>query len=122
MHQGVLKKALTYAVKKDILLYNVMDKVDTPKKGNHVADYYSPQKVPQLLEAIKDDPINLVVLLAVYYGLRRSEVLGLQWRSVDFTEQRVVIEHKVLEEKENGVLAVKGYDVMKAFCPAAPCL
>lgn len=114
-YHRLMKQALSYAVKKDILLYNVMDKVDAPKKGSHVADYYSPQEVLQLLEAIKDDHIFIVVLLAVYYGLRRSEVLGQRWRSVDFMEKRVVIEHKVLEEKVDGALVVNGYDVMKTL-------
>ena len=42
-------------------------------------------------------------------------MLGLRWRSVYFVDKRIVIEHKVLVEKENGVLAVKGYDVMKTI-------
>ncbi len=112
-YHRMIKQALAYAVKKDILLYNVMDKVDAPKKGTHIADHYTPQEALKLLDTIKDDPIYLPVLIALYYGTRRSEVLGLRWRSVDFEENRIVIEHKVLEEKVDGVYVVTGYDVMK---------
>jgi integrase len=112
-YHRVIKQALSYAVKKDILLYNIMDKVDAPRKGSHVADYYTPREALQLLEVFKDDPIYIPVLIAVYYGARRSEVLGLRWRSIDFEENRIVFEHKVLSEKVDGEYFVNGYDVMK---------
>lgn len=112
-HHRLIKQALAYAMKKDILLYNVMDKVDSPKNSTHIADHYSPQEVLTLLDAIRDDPIYVPVLLAVYYGARRSEVLGLRWRSINFAENRIVIEHKVLEEKVDGEYVINGYDVMK---------
>jgi integrase len=112
-YHRLIKQALSYAVKKDILMCNIMDKVDAPKREAYIADHYSPQEVQRLLTAVKDDQLYIPVLLAVYYGLRRSEVLGLRWRSVSFEENHIVIEHKVLEEKVNGVVTVNGYDVMK---------
>jgi hypothetical protein len=32
-----------------------------------------------LFDAISDDPLEICVKLAAYYGLHRSEVLGLKW-------------------------------------------
>ncbi len=112
-YHRIISQALTYAVKKDILLYNVMDKVDAPKKGHYAADHYTREEAQQLLDAIKDDPIFIVVFLTTYYGLRRSEVMGLRWPSINFTENRISIEYKVLEEKVDGQTVVKGYNDMK---------
>jgi len=111
----IMKQALNYAVKRDILLYNIMDKVDAPRRSKHVASYYTREEALQLFEIAKGDPIYLPILLATYYGLRRSEVMGLRWRSIDFTENRISIEHKVLQEKKNGKTVVRGSDNMKTI-------
>ncbi len=36
------------------------------------------------------------ILLAAYYGLRRSEVLGVRWDSIDFEKKTIAIKHKVI--------------------------
>ena len=46
-------------------------------------------------DAIRDDPIYPLVKITALYGLRRSEVLGLKWDSVDFTAGRLTIKHTV---------------------------
>ena len=114
-YHRLMKQALSYAVKKDILLYNVMDKVDAPKKNNFVARHYSREEALELLEIAKDDPIYLPILLSTYYGLRRSEVLGLRWRSIDFKENRISIEHKVVELQEDGKKQLIGSDNLKTL-------
>ncbi|MGI6169604.1 MAG: site-specific integrase [Christensenellales bacterium] len=112
-YHRLMKQALNYAVKKDILVYNVMDKVDAPKKNDFVANHYSKEEALKLLEVAKDDPIYLPVLLCTYYGLRRSEALGLRWRSIDFKANRIRIEHKVVEFKENGEKKIVASDHLK---------
>ena len=42
-------------------------------------------------------PKRLVILIASFYGLRRSEVLGLKWSAFDFTNNTITIKHKVIE-------------------------
>lgn len=39
--------------------------------------------------------MELPVLLAAYYGLRRSEVIGLRWQSVDFINKCITISHTI---------------------------
>ena len=44
-----------------------------------------------------------MVHLATYYGLRRSEVLGLRWDAIDFTNKTSSIQRKVVNDyDENG--------------------
>ena len=47
--------------------------------------------------------------MAAYYGLRRSEAVGVKWSAIDFENKTISINHKIVEN-ENGV---KGLDVMK---------
>jgi hypothetical protein len=63
----------------------------------------------KLLEIAEKDELHLVILLTAYYGLCRSEVLGLKWSAIDFTDKKIAIRHKVLEESGE----IHGYDVMK---------
>ena len=44
-----------------------------------------------------------------YYGLRRSEAVGLKWSAIDFDSKAISIKHKIVEN-QNGL---KGMDVMK---------
>ncbi|MFZ4355709.1 site-specific integrase, partial [Enterococcus gallinarum] len=41
------------------------------------------------------------VLLTAFYGLRRSEVLGLKWSAIDFLNKKIMINHVIIENPEN---------------------
>ena len=62
----------------------------------------------------KDDQLYVPITLAAYYGLRRSEVIGVKWSNIDFDAKRINIWHKVMqEEMEEGGTQIVGYDTMK---------
>lgn len=101
-HHRMIKQALSYGVKKGLLLYNVMDKVDAPGDSEFQGDYYRADEAKRLLEKAKADPLYIVIVLTVYYGFRRSEVLGLRWSAVDFQANIIHIERKVISLSQNG--------------------
>ncbi|MFR4851816.1 MAG: tyrosine-type recombinase/integrase [Butyricicoccus sp.] len=82
-YHAVVRKALQYAVKNGLVNENMADRVDRPKKGKYLAAFYSKEELAALFEATKDDSISVVIQLAAYYGLRRSEVLGIRWSAID---------------------------------------
>lgn len=49
--------------------------------------YYNSEEVTELLKAAHGEKLKLVILLTAFYGLRRSEVLGLKWSAIDFIEK-----------------------------------
>ena len=57
--------------------------------------------------------LHLCILITAYYGLRRSEVLGLKWSSIDFERKSITINHKVTEQLVNGKYVPVVSDVMK---------
>ena len=79
-----IHKALKYAVKMDLIPFNPADKVERPKKQRYIADYYRQEELERLLEASKDHPYSLLIQMTTFYGLRRSEALGLKWDAIDF--------------------------------------
>jgi len=75
----VISKCLDNAVRQNIIAFNPVKRIDMPKKITYTgAKHYNEKQIEQLLEYSKGDPLEIVVLLTVFYGLRRSEVLGLR--------------------------------------------
>lgn len=112
-YHAMLRNAFQQAVKRGILATNPCEKADRPKKNQFIPDYYSSEELKLLLDITDDDPMRIVIILAAYYGLRRSEALGVKWSAIDFAERKITINHKVVEEKVNGKYVPVGYSNMK---------
>ena len=126
-YHAVVRKALQYAVKNELVAVNVADKVDRPKKAKYLASFYNRDELSILFAATKSDPIGLVIQLAAYYGLRRSEVLGLRWSSIDFKRSTLSVNHKVTEGKVDGKSTLFTEDKLKTkssfrTLPLIPCV
>ncbi|MDY4037346.1 MAG: site-specific integrase [Candidatus Pseudoscilispira sp.] len=112
-YHAIIRKALQTAVKKDIILKNPADKVERPKKNVFHGNFYSEEEMLTLFDAVSGDPLELCVKIAAYYGLRRSEVLGLKWDAIDFEKKTISISHKVIEAEVDGKFIPVGEDVLK---------
>lgn len=108
-----IHKALKYAVKMDLIPYNPADKVERPKKQKYIADYYRLEELEQLFEATKDHPYSLLIQITAFYGLRRSEALGLRWDAIDFERNTITIRHIVTNAKIDGKYEVVREDRAK---------
>ena len=84
-------------MKLDIIPTNPADKIERPKKNQFIGAHYTLEELQILFEKSKNDPLELVILIASFYGLRRSEVLGLKWSAFDFTNNTITIKHKAIE-------------------------
>lgn len=90
-----IHKALKYAVKTDLIPSNPADKIDRPKKERFVGSFYDRDEIHKLFDAVAGERLELPVILGVFYGLRRSEVIGLKWDAIDFTNDTISIRHTV---------------------------
>lgn len=90
-----IHKALKYAVKIELIDTNPADKVERPKKNTFVGSFYDSTEVEQLFAAAKGTRLEIPIFLGAFYGLRRSEVLGLKWSAVDFKSNTITIKHTV---------------------------
>ena len=77
-----IHKALKYAVKIDLIDVNPADKVERPKKDRYVGSFYDADEVNALFEAAKGSKLELPILFGAFYGLRRSEAIGLKWDAI----------------------------------------
>lgn len=107
LHRAVINLVLQYAVDENLLAHNpnqyawIPKDNQTPKKIN----FYNAEQVAELLELFCGRVLELMILITTYYGLRRSEMNGITWRSIDLvndtiTIQRVVVLKKTIHRKE----------------------
>lgn len=82
-YHAIIHSALKYAVKTDMLVQNVADKVDRPKKNSFQPVFLSAEEMQKMFEALRGTKLELPVLVAAFYGFRRGEVLGLKWDAID---------------------------------------
>ena len=54
-----------------------------------------------------------MLIMAAFYGLRRSEVVGLKWDAIDFENKKISIQHTVVTAKVNGTLTEIARDKTK---------
>ena len=90
-----IHKALKYAVKIDLIDVNPADKVERPKKDRYVGSFYDADEVNALFEAAKGTKLEFPILFGAFYGLRRSEAIGLKWDAIDFDQNTITIRHTV---------------------------
>ncbi len=105
-YHNLIREALQRAMKLDLILSNPADRVEKPKKEQFIGSFYSQSELNKLFNIFKDDPLKIVVYLTSFYGLRRSEVLGLKWDSFDFENKMLTIKHKVIQGKKDNKLKV----------------
>ncbi len=86
---ATLHKALKQAVGWQLIPRNVTEAVEPPKATKKEISPLDEEQVRRLLESAKGSKLEALYVLAVTTGMRQGELLGLQWRDVDF-EQGIV--------------------------------
>ena len=112
-YHAVIRRALIYAVKIELLDSNPIDRVERPKKEHYIPAYYDSQEINRLFELVAGTDLEVPVKLAAFYGLRREEVLGLRWKAIDFEENTITINHTVTQIEENGKTVTVASDTTK---------
>lgn len=92
---AILNGALSYAVQQEVILINPCRCI---KHHNNNTVYHPQHKrvwtdaeVKKVLDAFKEKNIYEAIVVAMFYGLRRGELLGLTWDNVDFNRRTIRI-------------------------------
>lgn len=114
-HHVYIRMALDSAFRDDVILGNPADKVELPKAEEVFhGDFYDADEINTLIEVSRGSRLLLAILVAAFYGLRRSEVLGLRWKSINFKNDTIEVSHVITEYvDENGNRVRKGKDRTK---------
>ena len=108
-----IHKALKYAVKLELISNNPADRVERPKQEKFQGSFYSSEELNDLFDAVAGTRLELAVLLGAFYGLRRSEIVGLKWDAIDFKKNTITINHTVTSCNLDGKCVVLAKDTTK---------
>ena len=104
MKAQTINKDLTFlssvfesAYKDELIIKNPVKLVDKLKETEKfTANYYTKEELKIILTNIKDyhnKNVQLTYYLGLFLGLRRGEMAGLKWESIDFEKERIRIEN-----------------------------
>lgn len=97
---GVLKAALNQAVKQQLISRNVADLIDLPKYQKPPTRFATPEDLRNLLESgLAGSKYRLPMLIAIGTGLRRGEILGLQWGDFDAARALLIVRRSLAQVK-----------------------
>lgn len=66
-------------------------RVRLPQRKRVEHAFLDEQGMMDLFEAIQGSPVEIPILLAVWLGMRRSEIMGLCWDSIDFERSKILV-------------------------------
>lgn len=112
-YHAVIHQAPKYAMKTDLVPQNVAMKVDRPKKNDFQPVFLGASELQHLFEVIKGTKLELPVLVAAFYGLRRGEVCGLKWDAIDFERGTLTIKRTVTSIQVDGKTKIIEQDSAK---------
>jgi integrase len=95
--RDALRAALTHAVAEEEITKNVASLVKVPKPRRRRIKPWSVAEAGQFLAdaAAREDHLFAAWALVLCLGLRRGEVLGLTWKSVDFETGELYVDHQI---------------------------
>ncbi|MYX35024.1 MULTISPECIES: tyrosine-type recombinase/integrase [unclassified Streptomyces] len=87
----VLRTALTAACREELISRNVVQLVPAPQVEPRALNPWTLDETLTFLESARGDGLYPAFVLAVALGLRRGEILGLQWRDVDLERRTLTV-------------------------------
>ena len=93
LYKGFISDVFKYAILCGYVTANPCDNVQTVKKPPKERDVYSPEETAAFLLALEAAPITykLYFTIALYLGLRNGEILGLEWKDIDYDKRTITI-------------------------------
>ncbi len=92
MIRGVLRRALTRAVKHRLIAANVAALADPPKQERHEIHPLTPDQARVLLESIAGHRLEGLFTVALTTGLRSGELRALRWADIDLEARSLSVE------------------------------
>ena len=85
-HLSFISDVFSYAVKMEMLTDNPCKRVTVPKGEKKEKEIYTLEEVEKLFQLLETAPLKYRVFftLAIYSGFRRGEMLGLEWKDIDW--------------------------------------
>ena len=82
--------------------------VKLPQRVKPKKEYVQPEEISKLMETAKEDKYEVAILMALWLGMRRSEICGLCWDCVDTDRGTITIRRTLVMDKTNSYVLREG--------------
>lgn len=90
-HHDLLSAALHAAQRMELILRSPTERVEVPRVVQKETHYYTSDTLKRLYQLAEGSPLEIPIHLAGSLGLRREEICGLHWESVNFSLHKLHI-------------------------------
>lgn len=112
-YHAIIRLALCYARKMGYIKENPIEEVDKPEKNQFVGKFYNSSELSEVIRLTKNTKLELPVIFGGFYGLRRSEIVGLRWSAIDFDNNVFYVNHTVTTPNIDGKKTIVAKDRAK---------
>lgn len=95
-HKNIIHLVCKEAVKNNLIQRNPCEFVILPKRERNDVDFYDCEELRIMFDKLKNELLYPLLYFAVIYGLRRSEILGLKWDSINLNTNTITIKYTVV--------------------------
>ncbi|MBO1910146.1 site-specific integrase, partial [Microvirga sp. 3-52] len=92
-------------VRNEMIQKNPMEKVDKPSVTYKAGNVYNSDELRQLFQILNEEEnkqMALMIKMALKTGMRKGELLALQWDDIDFDKNTIHVRHSLSYTKLNG--------------------
>lgn len=114
--QVLVNSALEKAVRLKMIQENVNKLVVLPKREAFKTKVLSAEEVRILLKEAREEELYPIVILTIFTGLRKGEVMALKWENIDFIEKELTVEGslcRVVKEIDNNGHVCHEYKILE---------
>lgn len=99
----IFKNVLNYGVKTELLTKNPLEHLEIPRPRRAKITTWTAEEIKRFMEFSKaENPVYMLPLyIAAHTGMRRGEVLGLQWSHVDLERKKISVEYSLTYDEPN---------------------
>jgi integrase len=98
----ILFQLCKYATRQELMLINPVTKTDPLKQDpnkTQVQQHWSLEEATKALKLAEGTPLDLFIHLALFTGMRRGEILGLQHHDIDLNEGTIFVQRTLKEQR-----------------------
>lgn len=100
-YHASIHAALELALEDKVVGSNAAHK-QRPKTERFIGSFYTPEKALECIHAAEGTRLELATLFGFFYGLRRSEIVGLKWQNFDLVNNIFTVAHTVTTYSRKG--------------------